>query len=192
MKKTLISTCIAIAAIGAYAQGTVAFQNTAQTVVVNSQTAANVISGTTFRVALYFAVGEAGIVPEDTAFQQIGALGPFVAPGRYNAGTRTAPTTTAGGGGWFQVKSWEYAYGSQTLGNYEAAMGSSLDSGVGRAALAGTSNKFYLTDTGNPPAKPAVVLTGLQGFTLVPVPEPGAIALGILGLGALLALRRRK
>ena len=34
--------------------------------------------------------------------------------------------------------------------------------------------------------------TGYQGFRLTPVPEPSAIALGVLGIGTLLMLRRRK
>lgn len=192
MKKTLLTTCLACAALGVYAQGTVALQNTAASVVVNSVTAANVAVGTTFRVALYYAAGEAGVVPADGAFSQIGANVGFFSPGRYNGGNRTAPTSTPGGSGWFQVRAWEYAYGSQVLDSFAAAMGSSRDPGVGRNALAGTSNKFFLPATGNPPTTPAQTLTGLQGFELVPVPEPGAIALGLLGLGTLLALRRRK
>lgn len=193
MKKLLLTTCLACASLGVYAQGTVSFANTAASLVTRSDTAANVASGTTFKVQLYFALGDAGQAPEDNAFSEVGTtanFGPLA--GRYSAGSRTAPTTTPGGGGWFQVKAWEYAYGSQVLSSFGGAIASVVDPAVGRAALAGTSNKFYLASTGNPPATPAAVLTGLQGFTLVPVPEPGAIALGLLGLGSLLALRRRK
>lgn len=43
---------------------------------------------------------------------------------------------------------------------------------------------------GNPPSAPAA-LTGLNGLTYDPVPEPSTIALGILGAGLLLWRRRK-
>ena len=46
-------------------------------------------------------------------------------------------------------------------------------------------------DVDNAVHGPVTILTGLQSFGLYVVPEPSIIALGALGLGALV-LRRRK
>jgi hypothetical protein len=75
-----------------------------------------------------------------------------------------------------QVKVWDYSI-AQT---YEAA-------GAGKT---GFSIPFtYLVATaGDPPAK--YFMEGLQAFALVP--EPSAIALGIMGVAGLLLIRRRK
>jgi hypothetical protein len=53
--------------------------------------------------------------------------------------------------------------------------------------LRGTSPSFNLTLSANP-----VNPTGLVSFNLYQVPEPSVIALGVLGVGALLLFRRRK
>ena len=44
----------------------------------------------------------------------------------------------------------------------------------------------------NPPATPPDLGANFTGFTMVNVPEPTTYALGVLGLGALAAMRRRK
>jgi len=44
----------------------------------------------------------------------------------------------------------------------------------------------------NPPATPPDLGPGFTGFTIAPVPEPTTYALGVLGLGALAMMRRRK
>jgi hypothetical protein len=62
----------------------------------------------------------------------------------------------------------------------------------GAGALLGSSPDFQYTMASSVPPSPTdVLLVNLRAFT-VTVPEPSTIALGVLGLGALLLFRRRK
>jgi hypothetical protein len=56
--------------------------------------------------------------------------------------------------------------------------------------LRGWSESFSLTLGGG--LQPAANLVGVTSFNLFAVPEPSTIALGVLGIGALLLFRRRK
>jgi MYXO-CTERM domain-containing protein len=198
MKKILLTTVATLAAVSMYAQGTVTFANNSAAAISNSITGVRVLGGTTFRVALYYLADSAN--PPTTAdFTERGLnllpdgvfLGTSANPsGLFNLGTRSAPTSPAGGAGWFQVRAWEAAYGL----TYEAAINAPATGG--RQALVGTSN-IIKVNLGNPTTTPpgtagSLTASGLQGFYVVPVPEPTTIGLGLLGLGALLALRRRK
>lgn len=192
MKKTLITAAALVAAVNIYAQGTVTFANASASAISNSLTSARVASGTTFKVALYY-LPDSPTAPTAAEFDNATILLPsvgFAAPGIFAGGTRSAPTT-GGGAGWFQVRAWETAFGD----TYENAVRNSTPQG-GRLALVGTSN-IIKVNLGNPTITPpttagTLVGAGLQAFYVVPVPEPTTIGLGLLGLGALLALRRRK
>jgi len=192
MKKTLITAAALIAAVNIYAQGTVTFANASASAVSNSLTLARISAGTAFRVALYY-LPDSAAAPTTAEFDNALVLMPdvgFAAPGVYAGGTRSAPTS-GGGAGWFQIRAWEVAFGA----TYADAVRNSQPQG-GRLALVGTSN-ILKVNLGNPtitPPSPAGTLigAGIQGFYLVPVPEPSTIGLGLLGIGALLALRRRK
>lgn len=192
MKKLIIiAAAVALVTINGYSQGTVQSANGATSLVTNSATGAAAVSGTTFRVALYY-LPDQGTPPTAADFDERGImLGPSVnmgpVAGRYSTGTRSTPATTAPGGpAWFQVRAWESAFGP----DYMAAKNSAPIGG--RLALVGTSN-IVRVDTGNPtttpPGNPTAI--AVPGFVLVPVPEPGVVALGLLGIGALLMLRRR-
>jgi len=176
-----------------YGQGTVNFANSAATAVTNGIAGGRVAAGTVFKVALYYLPGDLS-APTTADFDNgtIIATSGFFAAGLYNAGVQTAPTPAPGGGnGWFQVRAWETAFGA----TYAAAVANTTPQG-GRLALVGTSNILRISALGNPnpPATAAAALTanGLQTFTVNPVPEPSVIGLGVLGIGALLLLRRRK
>lgn len=196
MKKTILVVGASLLSLTIWGQGTVNFQNTTTTLVTNSLTGRGVTGGTTFKAALYY-LPDSATAPTSADFDNATILSPSVgfsggvtvASGFFQGGTRSAPTATPGAAGWFQVRAWETAFGA----TYEAARGNTVTQN-GRLALIGTSNIIRVL-TADPTAVPTPTpapLAGLQGFVLVPVPEPSTIGLGLLGLGALLALRRRK
>jgi hypothetical protein len=83
----------------------------------------------------------------------------------------------------FVVQSWLTSQGS-----YDAAV--KAGGGFGTSAQFAAVIGGAAADPNTPPSTPAP-LTNLKAFTVVPVPEPSIIALGVLGASALL-LRRRK
>ena len=80
----------------------------------------------------------------------------------------------------FQVRAWDSAFAS-----YAAALGA--------GALTGQSVVFQslTSPAGDPPALPVTLAGKYAGFA-VQVPEPSTIALGLIGAGSLLFLRRKK
>lgn len=197
MKKSLlIGLATVVCGVHVYSQGTVTFQNPGAAV-SNFLTMAPVVAGTTFRAALYWLPDQA-IAPTTADFDARGAqaigftVTSFAAPGTIVVATpvRIDGISPAGAPGWFQVRAWETAFGA----TYEAAAANGTPIG-GRLALIGTSN-IIRVDTGDPTTTPAgtpgsLTGNGLRGFYVSPVPEPSVIALGIMGIGALLLLRRR-
>lgn len=197
MKKSiLIGITVVTCAVQAYSQGTVTFQNPGAAV-SNILTLAPVVAGTTFRAALYWLPDQA-TAPTTADFDARGAqaigytVTSFAAAGTIVVASpvRIDGISPAGAPGWFQVRAWETAFGT----TYEAARDNPNASG-GRRALIGTSN-IIRVDTGDPTTTPAgtpgsLTQNGLRGFYVAPVPEPSVIGLGIMGVGALLLLRRR-
>jgi len=195
MKKLTILAVSLAAACQAYGQGTVVFQNSSTSAVTNSLTQARVVSGTTFMVALYFLpdTGQATVTTADFNANRttVGSSIGFAGAGIYSGGTRTSPTPTPGASGWFQVRAWESSFGA----TFEEAVANPTAVG-GRLALVGTSSPIKV-DTGDPTTVPqgtAGTLTGsgISWFVVTPVPEPSIIGLGVLGIGALMLLRRRR
>lgn len=195
MKKLTVTLASVLVCISAYSQGTVTFANIGSgTAISNLLTGAALPSGSTFRAALYW-LPDGATTPNAADFDAAGQTAillpnttTFALAGQFNAGTRTAPVAGASTL-WFQVRAWEVAFGD----TYDAALRNTTPIG-GRLALLGTSNPIRVK-TGDPanniPAG-SLVNSGLKGFYVVPVPEPSVIGLGILGVGALLVLRRRK
>ncbi|MCZ7634970.1 MAG: PEP-CTERM sorting domain-containing protein [Verrucomicrobia bacterium] len=70
---------------------------------------------------------------------------------------------------------------------WEAAKGATYEAAVAGGGIYGSSNPVTLT-LSSPPAAPTDMV-GLQSFNLIP--EPSTMALGVLGVAALL-LRRRQ
>jgi len=180
MKKALLAATLVGVSAGAFAQGTVSFNDFQ----VSPKVYTNDLNGhsgfakaQTFTVALYWASASgAALTPIFTGQATSATDGNF-----FFSGVTTPNATAPSGTAVFQVYGWT---GSAT--SYSAA--------VAGGAFVGLSNPF-LNGTGgggSPPATPAT-LTGWTGnLVLSPVPEPTTIALGGLGAAALLLFRRRK
>jgi hypothetical protein len=183
MRKLILIATAMLTALGAYAQGTVNFANNATTLVIDSRDGMPVTSADGIRAALYWApLSDPGNFTQLGASVLVQAIPNAAFLGIYNGGARTTgDATAAGGAAWFEVRAWSMAFA-----DYAAALAGS--------GLAGNSGAFMVTTGGGgtPPAPAAnLVGNGLQGFSVV-VPEPSVVALGLLGAGALLLLRRRK
>ena len=183
MKKVLLTLAAVAVSVSVMAQGTVNFQNLGGAAVMNADTGLPVGATATDNIvtALYWAV--AGTT-DDGQMAQIGPHANFLGNGFFLGGTRTAPVTPPGAAAAFQVRAWDVTTGA----TFEEALASGL-------TTAGSSDIFE-SATGNPttipPGIPVNLATAIPAFTVATVPEPSAIALGVLGVGALLFLRRRK
>jgi hypothetical protein len=189
MKKTLIAVAVGLSFMsGLYAQGTVDFRNkvaaTATTPALDAPVfdsdGTTKLSGANFFAQVWFSATQAGSFAPITDTAAVFRTG--AGAGYWNAGIdsgRVLPGITAGSAAWIQIRVWDSTFGA------------SPDVAKAAGGKWGDSNIFQVTNTGgsgNPPGLPAV-LAGLTSFSMQ-VPEPSTIALGVLGLGALL-LRRR-
>jgi hypothetical protein len=169
MKKILLIAVAAFISVSVYAQGTLNFSTVGAPGVLQAVEKGGlaVPAGATFQAGLFFA--PAGVT-DDSMFMQVGAPGSFISGGRVFAGTRETPSSGTFN---FQVRVWEVADPNHK----------------------GSSSIFAIT-TGNPNGTPATppanIVPGFDGIQMSVVPEPSVIALGALGAGALLMLRRRK
>ncbi len=171
MKKSILITAGLFASLQLHGQGWVNFSNIGpKAPVIDSTTGTNAVAGTTFSVALYFApyAGPGTLPPDPSTFTRVGPSvhlgfllpsGQLIGAGLYSGGPVTINEIHPPGYfGWFQVKTWETAYGF----TYEqAAVTGPMN---GRTALLGVSN-IIKVDTGDP--------------TLVGVPEAPAPLTGL-------------
>jgi hypothetical protein len=192
MKKILLINALAVlATLNSYGQGSVNFANNGATrVFMNDGNPVPV--GSRFTAELMYAPDGSQAIFGETAIRVGGTTdfgGTVGVVGTFSGGGRTVGTITpAGGFGLFQIRVWETAAGN----DYRAAIL------TGDPQWQAGTSAVLRVDTGDPTTTPAgaaaplVGTGGLTSFTLSPVPEPSVIALGLLGAGALLALRRRK
>ena len=189
MKKLLLLAGLLAIATSTFGQGTIIFGNTSTTLIRTNDLAGNVglISGATgaYHFELLVAPWGTTVTPSSVS------LGPWVVmanaannpflPGRFLGGTPTNTFASAGGPMAVIVRGWL----------------------AGNPFFCGQSGILQLASSGNPnptPSTPPVPIFGpglLQGFDLVGplvsvVPEPSTVALGLLGVGALVMFRRRK
>ncbi|HVY71411.1 MAG TPA: PEP-CTERM sorting domain-containing protein [Verrucomicrobiae bacterium] len=177
MKKLLFLTALVAAAVGAQAQGTVAFNNhsTAVSAPVFDVGGSTLVSGPSIVAALFFN----GVQQGDAAPFRTGNGAGYWNPG--SDSTRVINGVAAGASATLEVRAWE------------VAKGATFDAAVAAGGKYGKSDPFTIAALGGqgpsgPPATPAD-MTGFKSFSLIP--EPSTIALGALGAAALL-LRRRK
>jgi len=185
MKKLLVLASVVVASSAAFADGQVNFGNKdlSPTPYVTDASGAKLI-GTNFKAQLYFGSATASesslsaIALAPLAFRAAGTT----LPGTWVGKTATITGFSPGDKVTLQVRVWDSTFGAD-YATASAAVG----------AQVGSSSLFSYTipQPTDPPA--ALLMTGLQAFqlkTVSAVPEPSTLALGALGLGAML-LRRR-
>lgn len=185
MKKLLLTTLACVMTVAyANAQGTVNFANTAASLV--QLNAGGGVPIGTYTVGLLYWAADPGAVNLNGSIAGLNTIKTsvnFISPGRFIGGTATTANTTAGGANaWFAVVAWKTSFGS-----YDAAQAAGGVDNFGYSSI-------FQNGTGNPNAVPPgapAAMAGFTGLSLQAVPEPSTIALGVLGVAALL-LRRRK
>lgn len=214
MKKIAIIALTVAIASSAAAQGIVRFQNRVSGVFITpiygvnpndpltqmtghastnggsrDYTGVPLLAGTGFSAALFAAPVGDGQSVNTAAYQQLFADARFstsaTLPGVF-VGNNAVTVPGAAGVPWnFQVRAWNNAGG--TIVSWAAVLAAE---GTANEVANGVSDIFSMTPAVSPTPQPN--MTAMTSFNLVaPVPEPSLIALGALGLGALL-LRRRK
>lgn len=207
MKKTIVLAALAagILAVNSYGQGKVSFNLSSLSpipFVTNGVTGAN-LQGNTWRAQLFYGnSGTAGSTALAASYAPVWSavsgtvstpFANFLIPGvvNDNATKYTDPAVVAGGAtGYFQVRAWASVLGADWATAYGAWQASPADN----AKLLGWSTVIKINavadNNASPPPTPSS-LAGLTSFGVFPVPEPSVLALGVLGLAALLWRRRQ-
>jgi len=181
MKKLLVTlAAVLVSAATAFAQGSVTFNNRttagdAPIFTSDGVTGAGSLAGIVAELDLQTGTGATATFTPigTTTFRGTsGALAKFI-----TGVDMTIPNIPAGSPATFVVRAY-------TGASYSAATARGQSNPVLVSGLGGTP-------PGGGAPIPTPDLSGLQGFNVVPVPEPSTIALGVFGAAALL-LRRRK
>jgi hypothetical protein len=191
MKKTIVTVCSLLVAVGAFAQGQVNFNTRvgigtpgaidAPVFLADGVTKA---TGPTYLAQLFAGPTAAALTPAGVpvAFKST----PAALAGYIAGGTVNIPNIAPGGGASIQMVAWNGTlFATPALADAAGQLGKS-----GIITLAATGN-----DAAIPPTTP-VNLAGLTGFNIPggtpPIPEPSTLALAFAGGIGLLAYRRRK
>lgn len=197
MKKALLTLIALSVSVSLFAQGTVVFSNVGANKNVKIDTTGDgvadrdLLAADGVQLSLWYAPAGTTDKNSDT-WQMLGNPAALIAAGLFSGGNRTVPGATANTPYAFQVRAWETAvYGSTAQGWVDANRAN------GKISIATPLIETPTGGFGSPPG-PAVNLAPLFGAASQPnilvgqVPEPSVLALGVLGVGALLMLRRRK
>jgi hypothetical protein len=201
MKKLIPVLALLISAYGALGQGSVNFNNANLLTMqppdrlVREEDMVRPLNGTHFAAELLYGLDPASLQPHSTlAYFRITTTG---SPGTWNGGARTftgigappQPPPSVGPIVWLQVRAWDTSTDGATRGTLTFDQVANQGMGSGRW---GTSAIFsYQQKASSPPnAAEDTKMINFVGFSLVP--EPSVIGLGLIGVGALFLLRRRK
>jgi MYXO-CTERM domain-containing protein len=186
--KDLISFLVLFAGVtGALAQGTVTFVNsgsfptTADRLVYRSVPGFDLVPlvGQNYVAQLYYGADASSLAPHSANPSRF-RVSTTASPGTWVGGTRTLQGFTSGQVVTMQVRVWD-------AGNTSGAPLISWD----QSACRGASSVFtYVVPLPGAPAN-QLLMDNLRSF-VVCIPEPSVIGLGVLGVGALFLLRRRK
>jgi len=175
--------------LSALAQGTVLLQNVGAGLnqPVKDANGANIAAGAPITIELLAGTTAASVAPFATAVTTT----TWLAGGYFGVGgaEKVLPGFAAGTFPFFQLRAWNNTGGVNTYLGALAAGQAYVESSTWQLVAGGG-----LSGLGNPtavPSVPAPALFGMPAFTLIPVPEPSTILLGVLGAAALL-FRRRK
>jgi len=172
MKKLVALLACTVIATSAFAQGTINFTNLKPTKQILTDSTGAKLEGAWAQ--LY-----AGETKDN-----LSAVGSPVAlyegkkAGYFNGGSVDVGFN---GPGFFQVKAWKGA------NSFEAATAATSGTEFGMSAVLGLTPG----DSGAKPPQLPADLEGLEAFQLQVVPEPGTIALAVLGLAAFFVRRRK-
>jgi hypothetical protein len=186
MKKSLLTLAlVALTTVASYAQGTIAFGNSALTrvqVIVPGTPARNAVVGDNLMVGAFF--GPAGAAADALALAPgTASISPTTAGVLANAPSVFGlPGTEGGQVVSLQIRAWDASKGAD--GWRTGIYGQTTVAQVTLGPTAGPGTVVWQTATG----------TFTTRFTplIVTIPEPSTIALAVLGLGSLLLFRRRK
>jgi hypothetical protein len=183
MKKLLLIAAFSLVTTLGFSQGQINFVNTSAALggparlVTFSDTGVGV-TGTNYLAQLYLASDLSAVLVEGPSPFRISTT---TQPGTWNGTIRNfislyQPGQTLN----LVVRVWDGGVGGLTTYANQTT------------GYQGTSAVFSYTipAVGSPPA--ALAMSNFQAFQINPVPEPSTIALGILGAGSLLFLRRKK
>lgn len=189
MKKTMLTlVLVGLSAAATYAQGTIQFLNSTLSAVKYQEAPGATIVNAPVGCVIGVFYGSSGA---NLAQNTDGT--PIITPGVFNAGTQYAlPGAPAGSPVFLKIAGWNTSGGTTPL---RAAQGRATPgiTHYGESAVVQTAN---LADVGVPgtvvwQSASGTSLLRAKPFVIELVPEPSVVALGALGLGALL-LRRRK
>jgi hypothetical protein len=187
----VMATLFTCAVVSVSAQGTLNFANSTGTRLTN-EPGAYFPWGTTHKAGIYWgALGSPEASLHLLPASSNGVTTTWVAGGLFNGGTATFPvpggTTIA-----LQVRVWQATYA-----DYSAALAGQWANPSERLGR-GIIQTITLGGDGDPPSVPQDLVapsgggTPFQPFGFVIVPEPSSIALGLLGIGAIILFRRRQ
>jgi hypothetical protein len=178
MKKLLLLTTLVVGTMVSMAQqGAVTFGNSAGTPLRAS-------NGTNINATVALYGSTATNLASDSTLTQLGATVNTFTPGLFAGGARNIGNP--GDLVTLQVRAWTGGFATWDLAQAAALANPNVYLTVVRPMWQ------QITGGGTNPTQPITGAGRFAGATLEPIPEPSSIALGLLGLGAIVLFRRRK